>query len=129
VIPGPPDLSGVVKSYSMPITVRDYAPETTTAEGLVAAGAPTDTPSIGHYFPANGRDIARLELQSPGAVHEIHLPERGTVRAVVKGSSNRSSVVIFGDGTTHEVQALGAWFSGSGGTAGYQQAWIQEVKR
>jgi hypothetical protein len=129
MIAGPPDLSGVVASFSMPVTIRNYDPDSTTTEGLIAAGAVTDTPSTGHYFPAKGKDIARLELQSPAAAYEIHLPERGTVRAVVKGSTDRASVVIFGDGTTHEVKGLGAWFSGADGTAGYQQAWIQEVKR
>jgi hypothetical protein len=125
---GPPDLSGVVDSFSMPIVVRDYAADSVTAEGLIAAGAAVDVASVGHYFPAKGDDIARLELQSGGGAYEVHVPQRHTLTAVVQGSQQRASVVIF-EGRTFEVAALGRWFSGPNGAAGYQQAWVQEVTR
>ena len=97
------------------------------SSGATAAGSVTDTPTIGHMFPAKGDVVARLELQSPGAVQELHTPFQ-ELRAAVKGSTLRGSVAIF-RGREYEVQALGQWFSGSDGLAGYQQAWVQEVKR
>ena len=75
MILGPPNLVSVVKSYSMPMAIRDYAATSTTTDGMLAAAATVDTPSLGHYFPAPGDAIERLDLQSPGSVYEVHVPE------------------------------------------------------
>ena len=125
---GPPDMSGTVERFSFPIVIRDYdGPGTVTGEGYIAAGSVTDTPTIGHMFPAKGDVVARLELQSPGAVQELHTPFQ-ELRAAVKGSTLRGSVVVF-RAREYEVRELGLWHSNSDGLAGYQQAWVQEVKR
>lgn len=124
---GPPDLSSTVERFSFPIVVRDYAADTATDEFLIAAGSTTDNATIGHVFPAKGADIARLELQSPGAVVEVHTPYKD-MRVAVQGSQLRGSVVVW-NGREYEVQALGDWWSGPDGQSGYQQAWAQEVTR
>ena len=124
---GPPDLSDVVESFSFPIVIRDYAPSSTVAGGLIAAGATVDTPTTGHAFPAKGGDIERLRSQSPGSVLELHTASKD-LRIAVKGSQARGSVLVF-QSKTYEVRGLGEWFAGSDGQSGYQQAWVQEVTR
>lgn len=127
MILGPPDLTSVVQSYSSPMAIRDYAASATTADGMKAAGATADIETLGHFFPAKGDDIARLELQSPGSTYEVHIPF-SAVLIVRKGSSQRGSLLVFDGGRTFEVVGLGQWFHGVG-TTGYRQCWAQEVKR
>lgn len=125
---GPPDMSGTVQRFAMAgVALRTYSPDTTLPGGLIAAGATVDEPIAVHVFPAKGQDIARLELQSVGAVLEVHDPIRGRLRAVTK-SQDRASVIIW-QSKTYEVKALGEWWGGSDGSKGYQQAWVQEVTR
>lgn len=124
---GPPDMSGTVERFSFPITIRDYLPSTTTSDGYIASSGHTDIPTVGHPFPARGSDIARLELQSPGATLELHTPFKD-LRVAVQGSTLRGSVLVW-QSREYEVQALGEWFAGSDGESGYQQAWVQEVTR
>jgi len=129
VILGPPNLASTVERFSMAgLVERTYGPDSTTAEGMIAAGAVVDTPLVAHIFPAPGDTVARLELQGGGAVVEVHVPERGRVRAVRKGSQDRGTVIVW-LGRTYEVQQLGEWYSGADGSTGYQQAWAQEVVR
>jgi hypothetical protein len=127
VIVGPPDLTSTVESFSMPMVIRDYGATTTTADGMLAAGATSDTSSIGHYFPAPGDAIERLELQSPGSVFEVHVP-RDAVLVARKGDQQRGSLLVFAGGRTFEVVGIGEWFHGTG-AGGYRQCWAQEVVR
>lgn len=126
---GPPDMSATVQRFSMGgVSLRTYAPSSTTADGMIASGGFVDAPITAHVFPALGEDIARLELQSPSNVVEIHDPVLGRLSAVTKGSQARASVVVW-NSKTYEVKALGEWWGGPLGTKGYQQAWAQEVVR
>jgi len=126
---GPPDMSGTVERFSMSgVSLRTYGPGVPTAEGHIASSGFVDAPIIAHVFPAKCADIARLELQSPGNVVEVHDPVLGRMKAVTKGDSDRASVIVW-QSKTFEVKALGEWWGGSDGNAGYQQAWAQEVKR
>lgn len=126
MILGPPNLVSTVERFSMAMALRDYAPDSTTPDGMIAAGATVDTPIVGHYFPAKGDDVERLELQSPGSVYECHIPA-APVLIARKGSQQRGSVLVF-DGRTFEVVELGQWFHGVG-TTGYRQCFAQEVLR
>ena len=127
MILGPPNLTEVVESFSMPMVIRDYAASPTTADGMFAAGATVDTPAVGHYFPAKGDKIDRLELQEPGAVFEVHIP-RAPVLIPRKGTQQRGSLLIFDGGRTFEVVEVGQWFHGDGSN-GYRQCLAQEVAR
>ena len=127
MILGPPDLTEVVESFSMPMAIRNYGPTTTTADGLFSGNPDPDTPAVGHYFPAKGDKIDRLELQEPGAVFEVHIP-RAPVLIPRKGTQQRGSLLIFDGGRTFEVVEVGQWFHGDG-SSGYRQCLAQEVAR
>jgi len=127
VILGPPNLVSTVRSFSMPMVIRDYTPSSTTADGMISAGATTDTPSLGHYFPAKGDDIARLELQQPGSTYEVHVPDDPVLIVRIE-DQQRGSLFVFDGGRTFEVVGLGEWFHGTG-ASGYRQCWAQEVVR
>ena len=129
MILGSPNMAGTVKRFSQTgLLERTYGPTSTTSDGMLAAGAPVDVPIVAHLFPARGNDVQRLELQSGGATYEIHVPERDRLRSVQKGSPARGTVIIW-QARTFEVVALGEWIGSSNGAGGYQQAWVQEVKR
>ena len=123
---GPPAMTAVVSLFSMPMAAVDYGATTTTAEGELAGDPLASRPTVGHYFPANGDDIERLNLQSPGAKIEVHTPFPDLVIAQ-QGSDQRGSLLLI-QGKTYEVMALGRWWE-QAGAEGYQQAWAQEVTR
>ncbi len=58
---------------------------------------------------------------------EYHTPAKD-LRVAVKGSTLRGTVLVW-QSREYEVQALGEWFAGPDGESGYQQSWVQEVKR
>ncbi len=124
---GPPNLRSTVESFSMPMVIRDYAASSTTADGQLAAGATSDLATAGHFFPAKGDDIQRLELQSPGSTFEVHIPY-AVALITRKGDQQRGSLLVFNGGRTFEIVGIGEWFDGDG-SGGYQQCWAQEVKR
>ena len=128
MILGPPNMVSTVRSFSSGLIFRQYSPDSVTPDGMIAAGATTGTQGVGHYFPARGDDVARLELQSAGSTYEVHLPDaEGLV--VRKGSQQRGTLLVFDAGRTFEIVALGQWFHGNGSQGGYQQCWAQEVVR
>lgn len=125
---GPPDMTGVVASYSTPGTRRRFAVATTNADGYRVDGAVTDTVSQGHIFPANGDTATRFELQDIAGLYEVHA-EIELLPAAKDGSreADRWIATVAGSTRVLEVVASAPWIERPAGTATWFAAVLQEV--
>ena len=125
---GPPQMASTVARFSSTgIGLVDYGASVDNGEGLLAGDPQPPTPIVGHYFPAPGETITRLELESSANVLEVHTPEP-SLTAQTKGSSQRGSVLVI-DSKTYAVVSLAPWFDGPAGDVSWQVAICQEVVR
>jgi len=126
---GPPNMTSVVLSYSIPGTRRRFGAFATNADGMRVRGAEVDTPGLGHLFPASGDILTRFGLQDVSGLFEVHtLLELRAAEPLAQVPSDWWIALVGARLVTFEVAAAGPWLEGPAGDNTWTVAVLQEVR-